>query len=305
MARAFDFNNIRFLIDAADRGSFSAAARALGVPPSLVSRKVARLEEDVGARLFQRTTRSLTLTEAGKAFLEHARAGIHAFELAHDVVGDSAGVLRGKIRLSAPAGFGRPLWAMLARFLALHPGVRVEVELADRYVDLIEERFDMAIRASAESHGERLVGRRLFHAPRALFASPKYLKARGTPRTVAELADHDCVILGPRSERVTWSLRVGSGVQNVIVSGRIAVNEGRLATECTADGFGIGFLSRALAASYVASGKLVSVLPSATSGDVGMWLVYPDRHLAAACRALVDHLHAEFRAWVKAGAAID
>jgi DNA-binding transcriptional LysR family regulator len=293
-----DLNNLRYLLEVADSGSFSAAARLFGVAPSLVSRKIARLEEEVGARLFQRTTRSLTLTDAGQAFLSHARVGMQSLALAHELVGDQDGVLSGRVRLSAPVGIADALWATLSRFLVRHSGVRIELELADRYVDLVEERFDLAIRSGPERRADRLIGRRLLDAPRCLFASPDYLKLHGAPRTLSELKDHACVILGSRADRVTWQIYVGKRIQNVIVQGRVAVNEARLAAECAADGFGIAFLPLAVCAKHLAAGRLKRVLPRASAGEIGLWLVYPDRHLPAVSRALAEFLVKELPASV-------
>jgi DNA-binding transcriptional LysR family regulator len=289
-SKVTDLNNIRYLLEAVDSGSFSAAARVFGVPPSQVSRKIARLEDEVGARLFQRTTRSLTLTDAGQAFLGHARAGMQSFSLAHELLGDLTGVPSGRIRLSAPPGLADALWAIVSRFLIRHTGVRVEMEFADRYVDLVEERFDLAIRSGPESRSDRLIGRRLIDAPRCLFASPAYLKQHGSPRTVSDLKNHACVVLGSGADRVNWSIHIGKRNQNVIVDGRVSVNEARLAADCAADGFGIAFLPLAICAKHVAAGKLKRVLPRASGGELGLWLVYPDRHLPAASRALAEVL---------------
>ena len=294
--KSIDLNNVRYLLEAVDSGSFSAAARIFGVPPSLVSRRIARLEEDLGARLFQRTTRSLILTDAGQAFLDHARTGMQSLLLAQESAGDLQSALSGRIRISVPVGAAQATWGTMSSFLQQHPAVRVEMEVGDRYVDLVEERFDMAVRAGAEKRGERLVGRRLLDAPRWLFASPRYLTARGTPRTVRDLKDHDCVIFGARAERVAWKVFVGKRMQTVMVHGRVAVNEATLATQCVVDGFGIGYLSRALCAKQVNAGLLKRVLPNASAGESGLWLVYPDRHLPTASRALLDHLLKELPA---------
>ena len=217
-----DLNNLRYLIEVADSGSFSAAARLFAVPPSLVSRRIARLEVDLGARLFQRTTRSLALTDAGQAFLEHARTALQSIALAQEELVGMQGVLVGRVRVSAPAGLAEAMWAAVSKFLALHGGVRVELEFSDRYVDLVEGRFDLAVRSGPESRSDRLVGRRLSDAPRYLVASPAYLEAHGMPKTVKELKDHTAVILGPRSDRVTWVIHVGRHRQSVIVNGRVA-----------------------------------------------------------------------------------
>lgn len=290
VSKSTDLNNIRYLLEVADGGSFSAAARSFGVPPSLVSRKIARLEEEVGARLFQRTTRSLKLTDAGNAFISYARAAMRALSLAHESLEDSKVALSGRIRLSAPAGLANALWETVSGFLMRHPGVRIELELADRYVDLVEERFDMAIRSGPESRAGKLIGRRLVDAPRWFFASPDYLKLHGRPRATSDLKNHTCVVLGARTDRVTWNVHIGKRTQHVIVDGRIAVNEARLAADCAADGFGVAFLPLAVCAKHVATGRLQRVLPRASGGDIGLWLVYPDRHLQAASRALAELL---------------
>jgi DNA-binding transcriptional LysR family regulator len=288
-----DLNNIPLMIEVVDSGSFSAAARALGVPPSLVSRKIARLETEVGARLFQRTTRSLILTEAGEIFLAHARTAMQAMVAAGQALSESVGTLAGKIRISAPLGIAEAMWEVVARFMVEHAAVRIEIELGDHYVDLIEERFDLAVRSSPEQRSEKLVGRRLGDAQRCLFASPAYIATRGEPKTVAELKHHDCVILGARADRVTWTLHSAARSDNVVVQGRVSVNEAKLAAQCAVDGFGIAFLPVVLCYLHVDAGRLVKVLPRFDSGDTGLWLVYPDRHLPATTRAFVDFLARE------------
>ena len=288
-----DLNNIPLLLEVVDRGSFSAAARALGVPPSLVSRKIARLEADVGARLFQRTTRSMTLTDAGEAFFTHARSGMASFSQARERLGTLVATPTGRVRLSAPSGIGNALWAAVSKFLVRYPGISVEMELTDRYVDLIADRFDLAIRSGAVGRVENLVGRRLAESSRLLFAAPSYLKQHGMPRTVSDLARHACIILGPRSDRVTWKLHVGKRVEHVVVDGRLAVNEATLAATCAADGWGIAFLPLAVCKRHLESATLKPVLPKASGGPLALWLVYPDRHLAAASRALVEFLSTE------------
>jgi DNA-binding transcriptional LysR family regulator len=174
------------------------------------------------------------------------------------------------------------------------------MECADRYVDLVEERFDLAIRAGSENRGDRLIGRRLLDTPRCLVASPEYLKSHGTPHSVSDLKNHACVILGTRSERVTWQVHIGKQIENVIVQGRIAVNEATLAAECAADGFGVAFLPLVVCAKHLAAGRLMRVLPRAGAGEIGLWLVYPNRHLAAASRALAEFLVKELPANVAA-----
>ena len=292
-ATQLDLNDIPYFVEAAENGSFSAAARMLGVPPSVVSRKIARLEGSTGVRLFQRTTRSLALTDAGQSFLDHAKAALESVARAQQSTREAAGAVVGRVRLSAAHGAASALRPVLSRFLERHPGVSVELVLADRYVDLVEERIDLAIRAGASSHAPTLIGRQITTAPRCFFASPGYLASHGRPRSVAELKDHACVIIGPRADRAIWRVRVGSRQHSVVVRGRIAVNEALVAADCTADGLGIGFLPSAVCTRHLDGGTLVRILPRATGAEAGLWLVYPDRRLPAVTRAMVDFLMAE------------
>lgn len=287
-----DLNNIRFLLEVVRAGSISAAARELQFPPSAVSRRLAKLEEDLGVKLLQRTTRSLQVTEVGRTYLTHAQRALEELELGQRAIGEWQSSPRGRVRMSAPAGFGEVLWSLLPTFLAANPEVRLELHLAERYVELVEERIDLALRSTYDTNSP-WVGYRFGSSPRQLFASPSYLERRGPPRTVNDLVRHDCVILGANSERATWTLQVGKKTRKVAVRGRVAVNEARLAARAAADGFGIALLSRALCRSFLSSGELRPVLPRVNGGDSALWLVYPDRRLRAPVRALADFLRRE------------
>ena len=244
----------------------------------------------------------VNLTDAGQAFVAQARVGMQALVLAQEALEDLKSMPTGRVRLAAPAGLADALWATVAGFLREFPEVRVEIDLSDRRIDLVDERFDMAIRSGPESRFAGLVGRRLFDAPYQLFASPKYLAAHGTPRTVSALKNHACVIFGSQSSRVTWSILVGSRPQNVMVDGRVSVNEARIAAACAADGYGIAFLPLAVCLKYLAAGSLQRVLPRASGGERGLWLVYPNRQLVAAGRALAEFLFRELRRHVSIAA---
>lgn len=287
-----DLNNIRFFVEVVNAGSFSAAARSSSLPPSTVSRRMARLEDDLGARLLQRTTRSLRLTDAGQTYLAHAQRALDELEVGRRAMGELQASPRGRVRLTAPSGFAEALWSVLPRFLDEHPEVRLELDLTERYVDLVEEGFDLAVRSS---HGSTsaLVGRRFGASVRQLFANPTYLGRRGLPRSIQDLTRHDCVILGARSDRATWTLGIGAERHKVTVRGRVAVNEARLAARCAASGFGVALLPRALCEEFLASGELRQILPRVTGGQTSLWLVYPDRRLPAAARAVADFLARE------------
>ena len=289
-----DLNNVRVFLDAAGAGSFSAAARLYDLPPSTISRRVARLEAELGVRLFQRTTRALRLTEAGRAYSAHAGRALAELTAAQQAIGELRESPRGRVRISSPAGMGEVLWSVLTPFLREHPDVRVELDLSDRFVDLVAEGFDLAIRSTRDP-GQSLVARRLTSGQRELFANPQYLEARGYPRTAKALADHDCILLG-HAERATWSLVSGGVTHKINVHGRLCVNEARMAARIAASGFGVALLARSLCEPYLADGRLVRILPRLTGGQSAVWLVYPDRRLAAAPRAVAEHLAHELPA---------
>jgi DNA-binding transcriptional LysR family regulator len=287
-----DLNNVRFFLEVVRSGSFSAAARSFALPPSSVSRRMTRLEDDLGARLLQRTTRSLQLTDAGRAYLAHAQRALEALEAGHRALGELQQSVRGRVRLTAPTGFGETLWPILSTFLCTYGDVRLELDLTDRFVDLVGERFDLGLRSTHET-SSTLVGRRFSSSPRQLFASPSYVEARAVPRTVKDLERHDCIILGSHAHRAMWSLITGKTRRKVAVRGRIAVNEPRLAARSAAAGLGIALLPRSLCRPFLETGDLRQVLPRVSGGASSLWLVYPDRRLSAAARALADFIVSE------------
>lgn len=285
-----DLNDALFFTRVVDRGSFSAAARDAGLPVSTVSRRVARLEARLGVALLTRTTRKLSLTDAGRAYQDHARRAIDEIETAERVVHDLVRRPTGRVRLTTATGIARLLWPTISQFLALHPDVRVELDARERRVDLVEEGYDLAVRAG-ELPDSSLVARKLFDGTRQLFASPAYLAGRGRPRRIANLVDHDCVVVAGGTLRTTWALRRRRRLQRVAVSGRIRVNEMGLAHLACLDGGGIALLPLSLAASDVRTGRLERVLPSVDGGPSPMWLVHPaGRSMPSAVRALADHL---------------
>ena len=287
-----DLNNVRFFLEVVSAGSFSAAARAFALPPSAVSRRMARLEDDLGLRLLQRTTRSVQLTEAGQTYLVHVQRALDALEAGQQALGELQVAPRGRVRLSAPSGFADALWPILSNFLAMYPAVRLELDLSDRLVDLVDERFDLAVRSTHDT-SSALIGRRFISSPRQLFASPGYLETHGLPRTVKDLERHDCIVLGARTDGVTWKLEVGRSTRRVSLRARVAVNEARLAARCAATGLGIALLPRSLCRPFLASAELRQILPRASGGEASVWLVYPDRRLPAAARILADTLARE------------
>jgi DNA-binding transcriptional LysR family regulator len=270
-----DLNRAAIFVRVVTDGGFSAAARTLGLPKSSVSRAVAFLEEELGARLLQRSTRRVHLTEAGHAFFERASRGLAGVEEAVAAVADLQGSLRGPIRITAPGDAG--LWMLaplVARFVALHPGVHIEMLLTNRVVDLVAEGVDFALRA-APMRDSSLVARRLTPVEVSLYAAPAYLAARGTPTTVAELARHACVLFRPERGRRTWSLIGPAGEESVEVTGPVGVDDFTVVQRMVVAGAGIGLLPSFICTAAMSDGTLVRVLPGHQAQPTTLHLAYP------------------------------
>ena len=271
--------------------SFVKAAEELGLSASGVSRIVTRMEERLGVRLVQRTTRKLSLTEAGAAF--HARTADVLSNLADaEAEAREAQVHpRGTLKISASIGFGQLhvaplLGALLARF----PELSFELNLTNRFVDLIEEGIDLAIRIGALSDS-RLVARRLCTNKRILVASPAYLERRGTPKTVEALGEHDCVVFTGFSKPKEWKLIGPEGASTVAISGRVATNNVEVLTAAAKQGHGITVGATLSVGPALLSGELVRVLSDYEFEPTAVFAVYPSgRQLPSKVRATVDFL---------------
>ena len=269
-------------------GGFTAAARALGMPKSSVSRAVTLLEQEVGARLLRRSTRGVSTTDAGLVFHTKVALGLSAIaEAREDLVALEEG-LRGRIRISAPPDMAAWMLApIVARFLAEHPAVVVDTELTVRNVDLLEERFDLALRARGVEDLS-LVAKKLPPIESALYASPTYLAQRSQPRRPADLARHRCVLFGAPTGRATWTLKGPRATETVEVSGPLNTNDFAFALEMTANGAGIALLPRFVAESG-GRGRVARVLGSYASPGIELHLVHAaGRYLPRRVAALRD-----------------
>jgi LysR family transcriptional regulator AphB len=293
-----DLNDVALFTGVARAGSFAAAARRLGMPPNTVSRRVQALERSLGVRLLQRTTRRLTLTQAGRTLFEQSEDQVQAlFTSAQDLKagGQQAG---GTVRVAATADFFSmfPIeW--IAEFLAAHPLVRIEFLLSDARADLMGEGIDVAVRSgkSIEAH---LVARQIGAGSATLVASPAYLAARGTPLRLEALAEHDGVTL-PQTPggRIGWQLDGPRGPVQVQVASRFSANTALALLKAALAGLGIALLPQGLTAPHVASGALQQVLPAYGVKGVGLYLVYLSRRqLPRAVTAFIDFTMARMRA---------
>lgn len=270
-------------------GSMSQAARDLGLAPAMVSKRIKKLEERLGARLFQRTTRQISLTEAGEGFYERVLAILATVEEAESFVSGKAGDVAGRIKLSAPTSFGRMHVAPhLKTFFTRYPKISVHLILSDDYQDIVGEGYDLALRIG-KLGDSTLVARRLAPVTRILCAAPSYLAERGIPKTASDLADHACI---PAHNRADWHLVGPEGPVTVKPEGPLATNSSEVIREAVLSGLGIALRSTWDIGPALSDGRLVRVLPdydSATS--IGLYALYPSRqYLPAKVRALIDFL---------------
>lgn len=271
-----DLNRISAFVRVVADGSFTAAAKALGLPKSSVSRSVAQLEDELGIRLLHRTTRKLRLTDGGTAFYERVARALSDIERATETASDMQSELRGTVRVTAPVDLGvATLGGAVARFARKHPNIVVDLSLTGRVVDLVAEGFDLAVRVGP-LRDSSLVARRIGELNASLLASPKYLARRRTPKSLDELSSHECILFRPTLGKSAWRLHDMNGEQrDVTVSGAIVVDDLSFVRRVALAGAGIALLPDFLCEREIQSGKLVRVLEDwSTHGGV-LHVVYP------------------------------
>jgi DNA-binding transcriptional LysR family regulator len=270
-------------------GSMSSAGRELGLQPAIISKRIKRLEERLGTRLFQRTTRQLSLTEAGEGFHERVVAALAGLEEAEAFVSGRSDEVRGRLRISAPTSFGRMHIAPhLKLFFDRHPDLKLQLILTDEFQDIVAEGFDLAIRI-AELDDSSLVARKLAPVKRILCATADYVDRRGMPRSIEELQDHICL---PAHNNAHWHLTGPSGPVTLKPEGPLATNSSEVIRETVLAGLGIALRSTWDIGPEIRDGRLVRVLPDwEGSANVGLYAVYPSRQfLPAKVRAFIDFL---------------
>lgn len=290
--------DLYFFVLLAKLGSMSATARALGVTPPAVTKRLSLLEQRLGVRLVNRTTRRISLTNEGEAYLAQASDILHRIRDMEESVSSGRAEPKGLLRVNATPGFGRTRIApLVSRFAHRHPEVEVELHLTDRPIDLVQEAYDIAIRFG-ELPDTRLTARRLMKNRRYLCASPAYLKAAGEPQTPQELQRHRCILHRQNDDVYgTWRLHKGRKVELVKVRGAVSSNDGDVVLNWALDGHGIVQRSEWDVAKYLQSGRLREVMPGYTLPSADLYLYYPSRrNLPAKMRAFIDFLVAEFTA---------
>jgi len=285
------FQEMRAFVTVVNAGSFVRAADTLNVSKTAVSRLVADLESRLGTRLLQRTTRKLSLTEEGEVFQERCKGLLDGLEEAEAELSAHTGEVIGQLRVNVPVSFGLLQLARLwPRFMAAHPRVTLEVTLADRIVDLVDEGYDLAVRI-ARLPSSSLVSRQLAATRMVLCASPEYLRRHGTPTHPSDIARHSVSTYTLLSMGDQWEFEGRDGPVAVKVMPRMRTNSGDTCCAAAVGHQGIVLQPSFLVADYLASGALVEVLPEYRSIELGVYAVYPSRkHLTPKVRALIDFL---------------
>lgn len=282
-----DLNQMFLFVRVVQAGGFSAAARQLGVPKSTLSRKVSELEERLGARLLQRTTRKLGLTDAGRIYFDHAIRAVAEADDAEQAVARMHASPRGLLRVTAPLSFVM-LGPIVSEYLRTYEDVEVELVCSDRNVDLIEERFDVAIRAG-RLKDSTLIARSLGSFRRVLVTSPAYKKRHGVPKAPLELQGHACITLGVGPNPSVWTLERGTKRVEVRVEARLSANELAVLHAAALDGVGIAWMPEFICAEDLRQRRLLHVLPEWSSAATPVHALYPTaRHLSPKVAAFID-----------------
>lgn len=282
--------DMQLFVSVMDRGSFTAAADALGLSKQFVSRRVAALEGRLGVRLLNRSTRKLNATALGHSYLERARRILQDVAEADMLVSEQGASPRGALRLAAPMSFGTlHLSTLLPEFMRRYPDVSIELDLSDRTVDLLGEGYDMAIRIGALADSS-LIARQLAPMAMVTCASPAYLAQHPAPQTPAELRQHECVLYG-HSKTVEWRYWIDGRSQAMPVHGRYRVNNGELVRDAAIAGLGLALLPTFIVGNALASGELVRVLEHYQVPTTKVYAVYPQhRQASLLVQFLIEYL---------------
>jgi DNA-binding transcriptional LysR family regulator len=275
-------DELKVFMRAVELHSISAAARSLRVTPAAASHRIMQLEARIGARLLNRTTRSLQPTEEGRIFYEHALEIVAAVERAESRMVSVGGTMSGSLRVTAPLGFGRRILApLMMKFSEQYPSVQVRLRLSDHLLDILSEAVDVAIRM-ANPEDSSFIIRKLADCPRVLCASPAYLKRYSRPVEPEHLLDHNCLLLRfPGSKQFRWQLTGLGDLISVAVHGNFDADDGDVLTEWALQGIGIVMKPYWEVADYLASGVLELVLPKYPPTPVSLVMLYPHRQLVS------------------------
>lgn len=267
---------IRVFLMVAELESFAATARQLGMTRAAVTRAVAGLEERLGVQLLVRTTRQVSLTAAGAVYAARVRPLAEGLAEATEETREAQGITSGQLRISVPMSLGlKVLPSLVPAFAALHPQTRLALRLSDRFVDIVEEDYDLAIRISGPPTDKSTIWRKVCMVPRVIVAAPAYLKARGTPQTPDDLAGHSCLSYQVEAREEVWELSRGASHRRHKADGTFSANNGDFLAQLALEGAGIALLPRFIVEEDLAAGRLVEILSDWSAPEVWLTLYYP------------------------------
>jgi DNA-binding transcriptional LysR family regulator len=298
MVKNDNLSELAFFSVLARKDSLSAAARELDITPPAVTKRLAQMEQRLGVRLVNRTTRTLSLTSEGELYLEHAGRILAAMKEMEEQLRAGRDAPQGLLRVNATLGFGRTTIApLVSKFVRRYPDVEVQLQLTDRPINLVEEAFDLGIRFG-ELPDTRLSARRIMSNKRFLCAAPAYLKKHGEPASPEDLGGHDCIVHRQNDDaRGIWRLQKGRRTDTVRVGGTLSSNDGDVVLNWALEGHGILVRSEWDVAKYLQSGRLRIVLPDYNLEPADLFVFYPSRrNMPAKVRAFIDFLAEEFEA---------
>ncbi|MEC5216207.1 DNA-binding transcriptional LysR family regulator [Actimicrobium sp. GrIS 1.19] len=285
------FKQISTFVEIVARGSLSAAARAEGIAPAMIGRRLDALEERLGVKLVQRTTRKIALTAEGTSFLEDCQRILSDLQQAEMAASAGSARASGHLTISAPAGFGRQHVApLIPSFLAEHRDVHVTLNLNDRLADLLTEGIDVAIRIAALSDSS-MVGVKLAENQRVVVASPAYLKRHGTPQSLDQLTSHNCLAISSDGSQRGWTFRQNGKNVTLKVAGNMVCNDGEVLHDWAVSGKGLAWRSMWEVGSELEAGQLVTVLDQFAAPGNDIYAVFVQRrHLPLRIRAFIEFL---------------
>jgi DNA-binding transcriptional LysR family regulator len=280
---------MEIFVSVAEAGSFSAAAKRMNVGQPAISKSVAQLEERLGARLILRSTRGLTLTDAGQRFYEHAKLAIREADEAEQVVRHASDSLSGKLRVSAAVTFTcLHVLPALDAFMSRHPKLEIDLKLDDRNIDLLEEGLDVALRMGS-LNDSAMTARRIGRSTRLVVGAPEYFARAGVPTTPADLSQHQAIVYSQRGGGESWTFSRNGDDVDVTVSGRVRVSAAEGMRTAVLNGMGLAVASRWMFSPELASGKVEAVLTDWTLPALDLWAVFPSGRLVTArARAFVE-----------------
>ncbi|MBE9014637.1 LysR family transcriptional regulator [Chroococcidiopsis sp. CCALA 051] len=291
-----DFSVLQIFVEVMRQGSFAAVARDRNIDPSSVSRAIAGLEEELGIRLLQRTTRQLSPTEAGMAYFQRIEPLVEEMQQAIDIATDVTGQPKGTLRVTASVSFGlKCIVPLLSSFSVMYPDLTVDLLLTDAIVDLLAERIDVAVRLGPLADST-LIAQQLMRTRYSVCASPDYLKRWGQPQKLSDVEQHNCLLFPLAGFRSRWIFMDKNGDKSEIpVRGRVVISSAIALQQCAIAGMGLALLPHWLIDEDLNNGKLVNVFPdyqvTATDFNTAAWLIYPSRaYVPLKVRVFIDFL---------------